>query len=78
MSKTDRLKEIAAQNPRASATQVEDTIRVVEQMRELGVRRHEYALSGPFRKFRGIPDTPRKRRVRAARNIIPRTEQDGC
>jgi hypothetical protein len=60
MAKIDRARELAVRNPRASAAQVEAVIKLVERIRDLGVRRREYALSGPSRKFKGLPDTPRK------------------
>jgi hypothetical protein len=69
MLKSDTLRELAAQNPGANQEQADEAIRLIEEIRKLGIRRREYALTGPFRKFKGVPDSPRRRRMRA-----PRTE----
>jgi hypothetical protein len=67
MPKSDMLRELSAKNPGADQEQAEEALRLIDGIRKLGIRRREYALTSPFRKFKSVPDNPRRRRMRATR-----------
>jgi hypothetical protein len=59
-AKNNILTDLATQNPNANAERVGGVVRLIGEMRKLGIRRHEYGLTGPFGKLKNIPKSRRR------------------